>query len=228
MRGYDESSVLPYEDGRHPDFAPDMSMVSEYEVEQVIAMSTVGSLPTPSITPVPPDVQSRTEEVHQPVSESPSRHGPPEPTPTLVHQMDHVCLTFLTSIAANLRLQRFSLHILMYFAHWINLYLEQPTPRICNITEAHARWMFVLLSRVDDYITADEQSTLRSLARGCMSLIKERMDAPALAEANSASNEQSAPIGIASCWLIIAAVTGVWGQRDLWMDAEAMLNSTAG
>lgn len=28
-----------------------------------------------------------------------------------------------------------------------------------------------------------------------------------------------------SLWIIISAVTGVWGQRDLWADAEEMLRS---
>lgn len=110
----------------------------------------------------------------------------------------------------------------MYFAHWINLYLEESVHHECPITEAHGRWMFVLLSRVDDYISADEQSTLRSLARGCMSLIKERMVSPT-ADSSADSRKHSSVIGISSCWMIITAVIGIWGQRDLWMDAEATL-----
>jgi hypothetical protein len=30
-------------------------------------------------------------------------------------------------------------------------------------------------------------------------------------------------MGETACWMIVAAVTGVWGQKDLWMDAEETL-----
>ena len=86
--------------------------------------------------------------------------------------------------------------------------------------------MFALLSRVDDYITADEQSTLRGLARGCMSLLKERLAVSSSEDKLSAFDEQSV-IGVATCWMIITTVTGIWGQKDLWMDAEALLSCQA-
>ena len=110
----------------------------------------------------------------------------------------------------------------MYFAHWISLYLEKPRPRECTITETHARWMFALLSRVDDYLSADEMSTLRSLARGCMGLIKDRLQSKSAPDVEL-SDAEAVAIAEASCWLIIAAVVGLWGQRDLWQDAESML-----
>lgn len=113
----------------------------------------------------------------------------------------------------------------MYFAHWINAYLEKPSPRECLITETHGRWMFALLSRVDDYLTADEMSTLRSLARGCMGLIKDKLQRHTSQPAPGVESEDIADATIAetSCWLVIAAVVGLWGQRDLWQDAESML-----
>ena len=112
----------------------------------------------------------------------------------------------------------------MYFAHWINLYLEEDAPKKYTITEAHARWMFVLLSRVDEYISADETSTLRSLARSCMGLIKERRT---IASPDSGMGVESAELVTEpSCWMIITAVVGIWAQRDLWQDAEAMLPKT--
>lgn len=106
----------------------------------------------------------------------------------------------------------------MYFTYWIQQHLEQPAARVCPISETHARWMFVLLARVDDFITADEQSSLRTLARGCISLIRERMQQP------PAEDPSDRIIGVPSCWMVVAAVTGMWGQRDLWMDAESMLS----
>ena len=109
----------------------------------------------------------------------------------------------------------------MYFTHWINLHLERPHPRPSNITETHARWMFSLLSRVEDYVSADEMSLLRSLARACMVLLKERLE-HRLAEDPSVVDEDS--ISESSCWMIITAVIGLWAQRDLWMDVESMLS----
>ena len=113
----------------------------------------------------------------------------------------------------------------MYFAHWINLSLEEPFPRERAITETHGRWMFALLSRVDDYLTADEMSTLRSLARGCMDLIKHRLQQQRAdgAAPDVEADVDDVTIAETSCWLVISAVIGLWGQRDLWQDAESML-----
>lgn len=110
----------------------------------------------------------------------------------------------------------------MYFAHWINLYLEKPSPHEGAITETHGRWMFVLLSRVDDYLSADEMSTLRSLARGCMGLIRDRLQRRSALDVEAGDTEGTI-IAEASCWLIIVAVVGLWGQHDLWQDAQSML-----
>ena len=113
----------------------------------------------------------------------------------------------------------------MYFAHWINLHLEETVPRKYAISETHARWMFVLLSRVDNYISADEASTLRSVARGCMNLIKERRTLTS-ADCDEDNPNTGSMNGEASCWMIITAVIGIWAQNDLWEDAKVMLRST--
>lgn len=179
----------------------------EGEVEQAIAVPPADSLPTPLSTPAPSE-QAPNGMSTDPVSptSSSTRVIQPEPTPSLLRHMDH----------------RYSLHLLMYFAHWINLYLEEPAPRICTITETHARWMFALLSRVDDYLSADETSTLRSLARGCIGLVKDRLERRSSPDAG-AEDTQNAAIAEASCWMVVAAVVGLWGQHDLWQDAESML-----
>lgn len=115
----------------------------------------------------------------------------------------------------------------MYFAHWINLHLEEDVAQKYVVTESHARWMFVLLSRVDDFISADETSTLRSLARGCMGLIRKRMSERAASETdNNASEDSKAPQNCAtepSCWIIITAIIGIWAQKDLWEDARVTM-----
>ena len=109
------------------------------------------------------------------------------------------------------------MHLLMYFTHWINVYLDQPRPRNTHINETHARWIFALLSRVEDYVSADEMSLLRNLARACIALMKDEFQDP------PPETGSDTRMSRCSCWLIIAAVVGHWAQKDLWMDVETML-----
>jgi hypothetical protein len=120
----------------------------------------------------------------------------------------------------------------MYFTHWVNVHLAQPDVLSSRITETHARWIFVLLSRVEDYISADDMSLLRNLARASLRLLKELMQKRNLgdsaAEILEVSGEEvmerdNVNVSERSCWIIITAVAGVWGQRDLWLDVESML-----
>jgi hypothetical protein len=106
----------------------------------------------------------------------------------------------------------------MYFNHWITTYLEQPDRRDLRLTETHGRWIFALLSRVDEYLSADDQSLLRTLARSCMGLIRFHLSTKEDKEGNLGDEIQPE-----SCWLIITAIIGVWAQHDLWSDAERML-----
>ncbi|TCD69845.1 hypothetical protein EIP91_005922 [Steccherinum ochraceum] len=157
------------------------------------------SLPTPSGTPAPGDAGDSSSATTLNISISQR-----EPTPTLLRNIDH----------------RYSLHLLMYFTHWINVFLEQPQPRNTHMTEAHARWMFSLLSRVEDYVTADETSLLRSLARACMSFMKDALLQPSSAPQTDMDDER---MSVRSCWFILVIVVDIWAQRDLWMDLEDML-----
>lgn len=120
----------------------------------------------------------------------------------------------------------------MYFVHWINTQLEQSEGSVYRMTETHARWIFVLLSRVEDHISADDMSLLRNLARASLALLKVLMgkraihtDSPGTSKAMRVVDTGDDEIYISerSCWIIVTAVTGIWGQRDLWMDAEDML-----
>ncbi|KAJ7781041.1 hypothetical protein B0H16DRAFT_1496915 [Mycena metata] len=148
-------------------------------------------LPTPSASmPVPTEI---------PVEAMPI-YKPREPTPSLLRLID----------------QRMALHLLMYFTHWTNLHLQPE--KLCRVTQTHARWIFSLLSRIDDYISADDMHLLRDLARAYLGLLKELMHS----KTESASTEDVNPT---SCWVIISTVVGIWGQRDLWMDAEEMIRA---
>ncbi|PIL36928.1 hypothetical protein GSI_00618 [Ganoderma sinense ZZ0214-1] len=127
-----------------------------------------------------------------------------EPTPALLQHIDH----------------RYALHLLMYFGHWINVRTEEGRLPYTDITDAHGRWMFSLLSRVDDWISGDETSMLRTLGRGCMELIVERRKYPVAKELPP----KLPMIDETSCWMVITAIIGIWGQTDLWMDAEGLLS----
>ena len=115
----------------------------------------------------------------------------------------------------------------MYFTHWINVNVNDVDNMQTRITEVHARWIFVLLSRVEDHISADDMHLLRNLARALLALLKELKKKSAaqnsvLDQADNKGIEQFI-ISETSCWIVISAVAEFWCQKDLWMDAESML-----
>ncbi|KAF9534732.1 hypothetical protein CPB83DRAFT_211992 [Crepidotus variabilis] len=187
-------------------------MNDEGEVEQVLRVDPAESLPSPAGTPIPLDYL---EGAMQPGS-STSASGysavlrlnlqpPREPNTVLLTQID----------------EKMAFHLLMYFTHWINLYLKAPDVDEHIPKDSHARWIFALLSRVEDNVFADDMNLLRNLARACLGLIEEKF-----------KNENSASKSIlrcrmseSSCWLIFTLVADVWKQRDLWQDAEAAMRS---
>jgi Survival motor neuron (SMN) interacting protein 1 (SIP1) len=117
----------------------------------------------------------------------------------------------------------------MYFTHWINLHLGQPDPPSSYLTETHARWIFNLLSRVEDHITADDMSLLRSVARSCLALLKRLLgDGTLLAGGQMVNEIQPSDLAESrmserSCWMIVSLVVGIWGQQDIWIEATDML-----
>lgn len=138
----------------------------------------------------------------------------------------------------------------MYFEHWISQHLaqlesNQPLPYPLSkssqtyprLNQTHARWIFALLSRVDEQLASDEMNTLRTLARACLSLIKDlnkdsvspgqtSNETPVVSKpATWVGDPSEAPIDEKACWIVVAIVSDFWGQKDIWMDAEAMLNT---
>jgi hypothetical protein len=61
-------------------------------------------------------------------------------------------------------------------------------------------------------MTSDHIHTLRNLARHCITIASHSREKPGAYD-----------LGSIGCWMIVAAVSGVWGQRDLWEDAENTL-----
>ncbi|GBE80017.1 hypothetical protein SCP_0212190 [Sparassis crispa] len=193
------------EEGRA--YASEQEALRATDMKDASVLEASGSLPTPFGTPAPQELSpgEKCDDV-----DKQAHRGRREPTPSLMQYIDH----------------RYALHLLMYFTHWINVHLEQPHRPPAYFTHTHARWIFILLSRVEDYVSADETSLLRNLARACMSLIKENMIRRTVS-IETASPDEATPVDISmderSCWLIITAIVGIWGQRDLWVDAEEML-----
>ncbi|KAK7061891.1 hypothetical protein R3P38DRAFT_2832137 [Favolaschia claudopus] len=153
------------------------------------------SIDEPQPTPAETDTTTLLPAAPPPV------YTPREPTPSLLRLID----------------QRTALHLLMYFTYWTNLHL-QPGKRL-RVTRTHARWTFFLLSRVEDHISADDMHMLRNLARAYLALLKSL-----LSGSHSKERASEEDIDPRSCWLIISTIVGVWGQRDLWMEAEEVMN----
>ncbi|KAF7301853.1 hypothetical protein MIND_00751200 [Mycena indigotica] len=112
---------------------------------------------------------------------------PLEPTPAILLRIDH----------------RSTLHLLMYFTHWMQQHPLQ-------LRTSHFRWIFALLARLDAQLSSDELHQLRNLARAAIALLK---------HVTRAETELDA----SCCWIVIATVVHVWGQRDLWTDAADAL-----
>ncbi|TBU23505.1 hypothetical protein BD311DRAFT_703794 [Dichomitus squalens] len=201
-----EDTPLPYDMGETclADSVPEVSVPSTATLPSSVGMTgQVGidePLQPPSATSDPAIKTSASVED----GEIPLIYTPREPTPALLQHIDH----------------RYAMHLLMYFGHWINTRVEEGHLPYTDITEAHARWIFALLSRVDDWISGDETSLLRNLARGCLELMVERRKRPVAEE----SPEEPPAIDERSFWLIVTVIIGIWGQTDLWTDAESMLS----
>jgi hypothetical protein len=139
----------------------------------------------------------------------------------------------------------------MYFTHWFNHYLES-LDRSSNSTttyaptDVHMRWVFALLTRVDLFCSADEIGSLRNLARTCLALISavrraqtggipvfapcEREDGETETETGTTTEVETnvdlsnTRLSECSMWVVFCAVTNIWGQRDLWDEAEQALS----
>jgi len=118
-------------------------------------------------------------------------------------------------------------------------------------TDVHMRWVFALLTRIDLLCSPDEMSCLRSLARVCLALIsvvrRRKMRSPPLSahheradkstETDASTTEAnvtpptlergSRNLSECSMWVVFSAVTLIWGQRDLWNDAEESLRHSS-
>jgi len=105
----------------------------------------------------------------------------------------------------------------------MNIHLQHPADPTFVMLESHARWMFALLTKVEDFVSADDMSQLRNLARACLELLDRRRKAGCARIPDESSSKIS--MTETSCWMIFTAVCGIWNQSDLWEDAEMLLAS---
>ncbi|TEB35775.1 hypothetical protein FA13DRAFT_1788379 [Coprinellus micaceus] len=171
----------------------------EGEVEEALKPDPAELLPTPSGTPAP-------ESTGLADGDDPLTLCPREPSPKLLRLIN----------------ESTALHLLMYFTHWINNHLQKVDQNVFPPRNSHARWMFALLSRIEDYVSADDMNLLRNLVRACLALLKhiiERELAPSTSRISLVPDAMSKQ----SCWIIISTVVHVWKQKDLWVDAESIL-----
>jgi hypothetical protein len=75
------------------------------------------------------------------------------------------------------------------------------------VTEHDLKWILGLLSVADSLLESSDISTLRTLARTCI----EGAELLATGDAADAAQKQ-----IAGCWMVVAAISGIWGQSDIW------------
>lgn len=102
----------------------------------------------------------------------------------------------------------------------------------------HSRWLFALLAHLDSRLVSDDISTLRTLARACIAAVvlsrMRRAAARFKAKVGSDGDENSAAVvtlvdedpleGEMGAWMVVCAVAGIWGQSDLWQDADSDLS----
>ncbi|KAL1675406.1 hypothetical protein EV122DRAFT_292688 [Schizophyllum commune] len=133
---------------------------------------------------------------------------PREPTPYLLRSFN----------------EDLSVQLLRHFAFWIRGHVKDPA--MYDMTELHARWMFSLLARLGQHISADHMNSLRQVARACISLLEARMrtrlHGPEAVAERTVVGKASA-FSERSCWVLLGTIIGVWGQLDLWDDVESML-----
>ncbi|RDB22542.1 hypothetical protein Hypma_009989 [Hypsizygus marmoreus] len=210
MRGFADENDAASERRRQESWQTN----DEGEVEQVLRVDPSESLPTPTGSPAPPESGEAGPSSVTLVAQEIMALKPREPLPSLLRHID----------------QRMALHLLMYFAYWINVYLQHPDPASQPL-ETHARWIFALLTKVEDQISADDMSLLRNLARACLAFLKKQIQTqPPFVKAEEPDtpcqqDKDKNSMSVRSCWIVFSTIAGVWAQHDLWMDAEDMLNA---
>lgn len=96
------------------------------------------------------------------------------------------------------------------------------------ITGIHHRWMFSLMGVLDDQLTGQDISTLRTLARASIQVAKYTSQGPATSTNEEVGEGKDDDVDgrekdyqTSGLWMVVAAVVGIWGQMDIWDEAKS-------
>ncbi|GAA5996726.1 SIP1 domain-containing protein [Rhodotorula paludigena] len=96
-----------------------------------------------------------------------------------------------------------------------------PAPPLPSAHESH--WLLSILTRLEQVLDGDDLSTLRLLGKTLagMAEASEAARAKRVAPAGGRSmqerrEDEEEAEGRARCWMVVAAIAGVWAQGDLW------------
>ncbi|KAF8605344.1 hypothetical protein BDV93DRAFT_521670 [Ceratobasidium sp. AG-I] len=180
------------------------------------------------------DESSDTSSEEEPEEEQePASREPRKPLPSIIKRMD----------------DHGAIHLLMFIAYWIRNSLEgntapsQALSRPFHFPKHHQQWAFALLAQLDTSLRSEEISHLREVARACIAAIREdlALDGPVIVEADSgvelvdAASSSRTPVNpdsgnhnprydhLVGAWMVVGIIASVWGQRDMWQDAEETL-----
>jgi hypothetical protein len=92
---------------------------------------------------------------------------------------------------------------------------------VTPLTPLYARWCFACLLFLDADLTADQTSDLRSLAKTCIKVIIWQVGTGRIGADGRGVGEVQEGMRVGA-WMIVRAVVGGWGQRDLVDDAEGL------
>ncbi|KAJ1309022.1 hypothetical protein OPQ81_004703 [Rhizoctonia solani] len=123
-----------------------------------------------------------------------------------------------------------TIHLLMFMAHWMRRSLEHappPKPRPSHFPKHHQQWTFSLLAHLDTGLRSEEISHLRELARACIAVIREDLesDGPTIVDQDAVggNGREGKYTHLTGTWMIVGAIASIWGQRDMWQNAEEVL-----
>lgn len=90
------------------------------------------------------------------------------------------------------------------------------TPLI--LTPLDSQWIFSLLTVLDPLLSSGEISILRGLARTCQEIAQFTWTEHQkwLGKGSREHDLNKYTESVAGCWMIIAIIWEIWGQRDLW------------
>ncbi|KAG8757375.1 hypothetical protein FRC11_004589, partial [Ceratobasidium sp. 423] len=78
-------------------------------------------------------------------------------------------------------------------------------------------------------LRSEEISHLRELARACIAVVREDLESggPVIVDQDAVGGEGKGEEGkyahLTGTWMIVATIASVWGQRDMWQNAEEAL-----